>query len=55
MRLMPKILQNVEHRREPLLEFRIGPRVIDDRTDYMKKTMIQTSQVYEVNLNKDQP
>ena len=32
--------------------FRIGPRVIDDRTDYTKKTMIQTSQVYEVNLNK---
>jgi len=41
--------ENVEHQREPLLDFRIGQRVMN-RTDYEEN--YDREQVDEVNLNK---
>ena len=43
-------MDNVEHCREPLLEFRIGQRVIDDTTGCVEND--DPEQVYEVNMNK---
>ena len=43
-------VDNAEHQSEPLLEFRIGQRVIDDTTGYVDD--YDPEKVYEVNLNK---